>query len=422
MRDLLSPTTDPFYQPPDGYENVKDGTILKQRGLPNGLALLSTFPQNTQAVYQFLYKTTDALGKATATVTTLIVPHNADTSKLVSYQVAEDSPYIECAPSYTFQKGSGITGVNTQVELLLVDTLLSRGYYVAVPDYEGPGSYFMAGAMAGHGVLDSIRAVLSSTNTTKLQADAKVQMWGYSGGSLASGWAAQLQPSYAPELAIVGAVLGGTPVNINATFSIVDGTPYTGLITSGIIGLTQQYPEFNNYIDQVILPSKKSTFEASKKKCTAELIIDYALKKFTSFVNRPDYLNDPIANKVITENIMGKTDTPKVPLFMYHSKHDQIVPFDPALSLYNDWCSKGATIEFIQDELSEHILLAITGAANALGFIQDRFANKPISKTCSTRTTFTSALYPGAVQLFGKAIWDLLNAILNQPIGPNNIF
>lgn len=51
-----------------------------------------------------------------------------------------------------------------------------------VPDYEGPGSYFTVGAMAGHGVLDSIRAVLSTTNTTKLQADAKVQIWGYSGG------------------------------------------------------------------------------------------------------------------------------------------------------------------------------------------------------------------------------------------------
>ncbi|CAO3609137.1 unnamed protein product [Cunninghamella blakesleeana] len=422
IRELLSPTTDPFYQPPNGYESAKDGTILKQRNLPNGLALLSAFPQNTQAVYQFLYKTTDALGNPTATVTTLIIPHNADTSKLVSYQVAEDSPYIECAPSYTFQKDSGIAGVNTQVELLLIDTLLSRGYYVSVPDYQGPGSYFTVGAMAGHGVLDSIRAVLTTTNTTNLQSNAKVQIWGYSGGALASGWAVQLQPSYAPELTIIGAALGGTPVNVNATLNAIDGTAFAGLVPSGIIGLTQQYPELNNYVNQVLLPSKKQMFEDAKKKCLGQLIIDFAFQRFSTFVNRPDYLNDPIATKVITENIMGKTDTPKIPIFMYHSKHDEIVPFNPAKNLYNDWCSKGATIEFVQDELSEHVILAVTGAANAIGFIIHRFADKAVSMSCSTRTTLSSALYPGAVQIFGKAIWDMLNAILHGPIGPNNMF
>jgi hypothetical protein len=38
-------------------------------------------------------------------------------------------------------------------------------------------------------------------------------MVGYSGGAIATGWAAQLQPTYAPELAFVGAVAGGTPAD-----------------------------------------------------------------------------------------------------------------------------------------------------------------------------------------------------------------
>ncbi|CAO3626187.1 unnamed protein product [Cunninghamella echinulata] len=421
IRDLLSPTVDPFYVPPTGFESAKEGSILKQRTLPpNALALLSAFPQNIEQVHQFLYRTTDGLGNPTATVTTLMVPYNADPTKLVSYQVAEDSPYIECAPSYTFQKDSGVAGVNTQVEILLIDTLLSRGWYVNVPDYEGPGSYFTVGAMAGHGVLDSIRAVLSSTNTSKLHADAKVQMWGYSGGALATGWAVQLQPSYAPELSFIGAALGGTPVNINATLNAVDGSPFAGLVASGIIGLSQQYKELNDYVNQMIKPEKKQMFEESKKKCLGELILKYAFQRFSDFVTRPDYLNDPIATKVINENIMGQTDTPKIPLFMYHAKNDQIVPFAPAKTLVNNWCGKGATIEFVQDELSEHVILAITGAANAIQFIINCFSGKDITMNCSTRTTLTSILYPGALEIFGKVIWDALNALLLQPIGPHN--
>jgi hypothetical protein len=50
--------------------------------------------------------------------------------------------------------------------------------------------------------------VLSSGEFTQINPEAKAQLWGYSGGGLASGWAAQLHSTYAPELDIVGAVLG----------------------------------------------------------------------------------------------------------------------------------------------------------------------------------------------------------------------
>lgn len=50
---------------------------------------------------------------------------------------------------------------------------------------------------------------------------AKVALWGYSGGALASAWAAQQQHSYAPELydKIVGSAFGGTPVDLGAIVS-----------------------------------------------------------------------------------------------------------------------------------------------------------------------------------------------------------
>jgi hypothetical protein len=79
----ITPSSDPFYIPPAGFENEKPGTILKVRNLGNNsLSAFGAFPQNIQSVYQYLYRTNDGLGKPTATVTTLAIPFNADLSKL----------------------------------------------------------------------------------------------------------------------------------------------------------------------------------------------------------------------------------------------------------------------------------------------------------------------------------------------------
>lgn len=50
---------------------------------------------------------------------------------------------------------------------------------------------------------------------------------GYSGGAIATGWAAALHASYAPELNIKGWSMGGTPANTTAVLQTVDGMPKT---------------------------------------------------------------------------------------------------------------------------------------------------------------------------------------------------
>lgn len=61
-------------------------------------------------------------------------------------------------------------------------------------DYEGLKAEFVAGIQSGHAVLDSIKASLSAKARadTKLNANAQYAMFGYSGGSLANEWAAEM--------------------------------------------------------------------------------------------------------------------------------------------------------------------------------------------------------------------------------------
>ncbi|CAO3609205.1 unnamed protein product [Cunninghamella blakesleeana] len=414
-RDIQS---DPFYKPPSNFKKVKAGTVFRIRKAPNPIAYFSTFPQNLKDVYQILYRTTDGLGQPTVTVTTLMVPYNADTSKLVSYQVMQDSSSPECAPSQVLQKGDGLKGVITQTELLFIDTLLGRGWYVSVPDYESFGGYFGVGLMAGQAVLDNVRASLASTKTTKLKASAKVQLWGYSGAAIATGWATQIKETYAPELNIIGAAFGGTPSNLNATLNTANKGPFSGLIAAGINGLANQYPDVAKYVDKTLIPSKKKDFYKANKMCLAEVVLHYPLKDMSSYFKRKDYLDDPVAAKALNRNILGKSKPPKFPIFMYHSEKDEIIPYAPAADLYQTWCKQGANIHFVKDKLSEHIILFVTGGANAINFLDDRFNNKTYASGCSKRTTITSALDPGAIATFGDVIWEALNAILHLPIGP----
>ena len=167
----VPPSRDPFYTPEGNWRATKPGTILTHRLVPNPLVNVTY-----SAAYQLLYRTTDALGKATAAVTTIIVPPKPKFSKLLSYQIVYDTPDADCSPSYAMQEGmpfifdEGFTYG------------LAEGWIVNTPDYEGPMGAYTVGTISGQATLDSVRAALASTKITKIERDAQVAMWGYSGG------------------------------------------------------------------------------------------------------------------------------------------------------------------------------------------------------------------------------------------------
>src|SRR5439155_18460325 len=199
---LPEPHDDPFYRAPAGFESAAPGTVLASRPVTvTGLGL----PVPADAV-QFLTRSTDAKGAPTTAVGTLMIPktpYPAGPRPLVSYQPATDSLGDQCNPSYKLRAG-------TEAELGLMMQALGRGWAVVVSDYEGPQNAFTAARMAGHGVLDGIRAAEALSGTGLTGRDTPVGLWGYSGGGLATSWAAELQNGYAPELKILGAASGGT--------------------------------------------------------------------------------------------------------------------------------------------------------------------------------------------------------------------
>lgn len=397
-----APSADPFYQPPAGFESEAPGTILRQRSI--SVAFLGLIPDPVEA-YQLLYRTTAINGSAIATVTTIFKPTNPKTDRFVSFHTAYDSAASICDPSYNYQLGAAQTDIISSAEQLILQSYLLLGYIVASPDYEGPDAAFGAGRLAGMGVLDNMRAVSSFDALGLSSAKPMIVGTGYSGGALATGWAASLQPSYAPELDIKGWAQGGTPANLTGTFEYLsDNNPFSGLLPPAVAGLS--YPsaygaQLDPFLNGILTSKGRSVIEKSKTTCAVEDMLNFADQSLlsTSIQSLGDrLLYDPTAQSILKQCTMGVTKeiTPTAPVFVYHASQDEIIPYADASTMVDSWCGYGADVKFTTFAYGGHATTEVIGLPDTINFVESAFAGTTQSG-CSSNTELVSILNPIAL-------------------------
>ncbi|KAE8355931.1 secretory lipase-domain-containing protein [Aspergillus coremiiformis] len=375
----LLPSQDPFYKPDnEDWKTENPGTILKTRNVKTGATM--DLPSDLQGVYQLLYRTTNARDQPSYAVTTVLVPSNATLDRLLSYQVAYDSPNINCSPSYTLQVGSSPSGDATNVELsAFAQYFLSTGIPISIPDYEGVEAAYTVGPQSAYGVLDSLRAVLSSTDMTGITSTAKTTLFGYSGGALAAEWAGELQSSYAPDLTIAGAAIGGVPVNITNALFTLDGTEHAGLIAGALVGVANAFPSFAQHVEHHLKPEFQQLFCLPKTTCAADVfnssygyVAQLANKHISTFFDNgwsPVTEYGRLMNSVCA---MGQRGVPRFPVFMFQGTADTTVgPLGDVGQLARKLCRDGAVIQFAQVKGADHIPALLKGFSKAKSFLMD---------------------------------------------------
>ncbi|KAJ5595191.1 uncharacterized protein N7459_001399 [Penicillium hispanicum] len=401
-RRATAPSSDPFYQPPAGFASKEPGTILRQRNVTVGF--LGLIPDPVEA-YQLLYRTTAVNGTAIATVTTVFKPQNAKTDRFISYHTAYDSSSTSCDPSYTYQIGGSQSDVVSSLELLIIQAYLTLGYIVASPDYEGPDAAFSPGHLEGMGVLDGMRAVNNFQETLGLSsASPMIVGTGYSGGAIATGWAASLQPSYAPELDIKGWVQGGTPANLTGTLVFIDDTAFSGFLPPALVGLSAPSAygaELSALIDGVLTSEGRSVLDYARTHCAVEDILNFAEKSiFSTDVQTMgiDLLYDSTIQSVLQKNVMGvnKTETPTAPVFLYHASQDEVIPYANASALADAWCDNGVSVKFTTFSSGGHATTEVLGLPDAINFVEAAFGGTT-AQGCSRNSELISLLNPIAL-------------------------
>ena len=376
-----TPSNDPFFAVPSGIDRVPDGTILASRQVQ---AVSGGAPMPARA-WQVKYKTTDNLGHPTATVTTVMVPDAAWSGPgprpLVSYQTAEDGVDTKCAPSYALTAGPQALGTNSESETGIMRQALERGWAVAAPDYEGPESQFIGLRMSAHGVLDGLRAA-RAFKPAGVAPDARLALWGYSGGALATAWASQLQSELAPELKLSGVALGGVVADIKATFRAFDGGPVGGALPMALSGVDRSYPEEN--VLQYLNAAGRDTVAASSHDCIGDAAMRYPGWSSKDYEARPGVLDEPRPTAFIASiSPATMSSVPTGPVYMYTSRSDELALVDPMLRLAARYCAAGVPVQTTTDPPGEHVVAVVTGAPGAMDYLGDRFAGKAAPNACA---------------------------------------
>jgi hypothetical protein len=400
VRPLL-PSDDPFYQPPPGYQHAAPGTVLRSRDVE--LAFLGLIPQRITAT-QLLYRTTDLNGRPEATVTTVIVPaeHALQGCPLLSYQCAIDAMTSRCFPSYALRRKARALGSISQLELLLITAAVAEGWVVSVPDHEGPQGLWGAPYEPGYRVLDGIRAALSSERIA-LSPEAPIGMWGYSGGGLASAWAAEVAADYAPELDIVGAVLGSPVGDLGHTFQRLNGTFLAGLPALVVAALAHTYPELDRVIKEHTNDEGRDLLERLEKMTTAAAVIHMAGKNMGDYLDEPleDTLSRPEVSHVFDSIKLGAA-VPTPPVLIVQAVHDYLIDVNDIDVLADAYSAGGADVTYHRDAFNEHMLLHPLSAPMALRWLTDRFARRPLTDhliRTQWPTAFNPMTYAGMARL-----------------------
>ena len=397
----MAPSNDPFYQPPAGFESKEPGTILRQRNID--VAFLGLIPDLVEA-YQLLYRTTAVDGSAIATVTTIFKPLIAHTDRFISFHTAYDSSATICDPSYTYQLLAPQNDLLTSAEMIILQAYLLLGYIVVSPDYEGPDAAFTPGHLEGMCVLDSMRAVSSFDSLGLSSAKPMIVGIGYSGGAIATGWAASLQPTYAPELDIKGWVQGGTPANLTGTLIFVDGTPFSGFVPPAVVGLSAPSAygaQLKPIIDGILTQEGKSVLDRARSSCATGDLTDFFERSLfsTEIQSLGDrLLYDPTIQSILLQNTMGvkQEQTPTAPTFVYHASQDEVIPYSDAEKMVDAWCGYGANVKFTTYGNGGHVTTEIVALPDAIGFVGAAFAGTTTSG-CSRNTELNSLLNPIAL-------------------------
>jgi len=401
MSSAATTTPDPFYQYTDStpLANIEPGTVLKTRTISLTVVGIKT----SVKALQLVYRSTDALQRPSTNVTTVILPKCTSTcpnkDKVISYQSFYDSLNPEDSPSRAYAGGKRFQDLIPGLEALLVSPYLQKGFTIVISDIEGQNANFAAGPEYGYNTLDSIRAALNAPEAG-LTRNAQVAMIGYSGGAIATEWAAELAPSYAPDLNqnLIGATFGGVLVSPEHNLGYVENAPiWGGVLEMAFIGIARSYElDITKYLSDKGL----EIYEKMKTQSIMNVLGQYPKVTWQGIVKPAYWDRTKVPEYVTSVNklIMGTGGTPTIPLQIgqgtggiwegtktspVYGKGDGVMLAGDVRALARQYCAQGVKVQH-KEYGSSHLITAVSWLAGATPWINDRFDGKPAPENCAS--------------------------------------
>lgn len=395
-----------FYTPPTQLP-ATNGALIRREPLPLGLSLpgLDGRPLPGTAT-RLMYKSTDSDGRDVAVTGAYIEPsakwEGDGPRPLVAVASGTMGQGDQCAPSFALQHPLTVNGQTLSVgyDNMAIYRLLAAGAAVVVTDYVGLGATdrlhtYVNRQDEGHAVLDAVRAARALPGTS-LTSRSPVGLYGYSQGGGASASAAELQPTYAPDVHLAGTYAGAPPADLTAVMKGIDGSALAAALGWAINGFVQAYPEMRDVARANLNDAGRKALADTSSMCVGEAVIHYGFARSSAWTTSGKSVaeiiaEEPRAQAVLDEQRIG-TLKPAGPVRVATGVQDDIVPHAQARQLAVDWCRKGGSVTYaavnlpnLGDRLlTNHLAPLITDQATAISWLTDRLEGKPTTSNCAT--------------------------------------
>ena len=366
------------------------GTVLACRPVT-----LAEVPGNiAMNAWQLQYASTDLRGRPVAVSGTVAVPTAPWTGPgrrpVVSFHFGTLGLGSQCAFSRQLAGA-----YQDEYEGDQIAAILKAGWAAVATDdvgyLTGQTHTYMAGANAGHAMLDGVRAAFELPGSG-LSRSARVAVWGYSQGGAAALWSAQLASSYAPDLALVGAAAGGVPADLRAVATSTDGGAFAGFSVDATIGLATAYPQLP--FGSVLNDTGRGLVADLKTLCLAGTVARGSGAKVADLtagglgydelfrLAGPDGTTwgDAVDAQKLGTGLGGRYRI-GFPVLQYHGLLDEVIPTEVEDAVHTAYCRAGVTTQQ-QLYLADHLLADSQAISDVVSWLTARFGGASTSGNC----------------------------------------
>jgi pimeloyl-ACP methyl ester carboxylesterase len=250
---------------------------------------------------------------------------------------------------------------------------------VVATDYEGlgtPGDHtYLAGRPEGQAVLDAVRAARALPGAGPIGG---VVLAGQSQGGGAALFAAQLAPTYAPELRIRGVLAGAPAAELGRVASVDRASPYKGLLLLAAAGLHSAYPDFDP--SSFLTASADADLTRVRSEC-----VDATISRYQHLPARDVVTADPSSvaavRRILDENSPGATN-PNTPIMIVQGENDEQIPVAVSAALAAKYCSRKATVVRRIYAGASHDGVLDAAHDDAVAWINARLEGRPAPSNC----------------------------------------
>jgi dienelactone hydrolase len=398
-------TVPAFYTPPASLPSA-NGALVRSEPLPLALSLPGLNGPLPGRATRIMYKSTDSTGQAVAITGAYLEPTakwtGAGARPLVVLAPGTMGQGDQCTTSLALQNGlvlgigSNQSTVSIGYEVLAIYRLLAKGVAVVQTDYIGLGTpdrlhTYVNRVDEGHAVLDAARAASALTKTSL----TNVGFYGYSQGGGAVASAAELQPSYAPDVPVSATYSGAPPANLADVTAAIDGTELVGAIGWAVNGFVQSDPSLKPLLDKYLSDAGRTALTDLSTMCVGDAIFSYANQKTSNWTTNGQTIaaiiqSEPNLQAFVASQLIGTTKPAGV-VRVATGVNDNLVPHAQARTMAADWCQQGGDVVYApisiaktSSPLLNHFGPLLSDQGTAVNWLSDRLAGQPAASTCST--------------------------------------